>query len=363
MNFLENITFRRARARSEPNDDNDFISQTFNCTGTNSMPDMSDDEEECQITILKAEIEKLNSQLKNAHKEIETLKLENTNLKQCNEELIKEKCGTTTNTNSPKKHKRKTPTKNKTRSLKDTEKETRSEDVNLTASNTTQKISQSTHQNNPSPVLSTSPKHKVYMISSETSNRLLNIIERTELHNNEICHFRMPKCGLKVLLDCIDKKVKNFTYSDYCIIYIGEEDFRKTHNYIELVTLIRDKLMPLQHTNFIICLPTFKYMENTNIMFNSRVDIFNNLLYLDVETYNYAYVLDSNYNLPYIYETYNPSGNLNYKGLKIIISDLLDLVLYINSLKTEQIEVDCFQKDRMCCLSDIQTQTDTQFFL
>lgn len=388
MNFLENITFRRRRTISEPNNDTSGISQTLDET-TNSVPGMSEDEEDRQINILKNEIENLRSQLKSANQEIEILSLENSSLKQANADLIKKNETLKKVTSSPIKKKTQTPKRNKissrdkktsksltleisdgcastneqTQKLLTTGKEIRRENANLIVSNATNKMSQDSCQNNLTPVSPSSLKRKMYMISSETSNRLYKFIESTHLHKIEICHYRMPKCGLKVLLDGIGKKVANFTNSDFCIIYIGEDDFRRTQNYIELVTHIREILMPLQHTNFIICLPTFKYMENTNVMFNSRVDIFNNLLYMDVETYNYAYVLDSNYNLPYTHNTYNSSGNLNYKGLRIVFSDLADLISYVSTLKTDQIGVDCLQRDQALCLSDTQTQEESQFFL
>lgn len=189
--------------------------------------------------------------------------------------------------------------------------------------------------------------------------------ERTHICNYNMCHYRMPKCGIEHILKDIDSKVRNFTHSDYCIIHIGEDDFKKTNNYIELVTFIREKLQTLNHTNFIICLPTFKYMVNSNIMYNCRIDTFNNLICMDVETYKYAYILDSNLNLPYTYDTYSRRyGSLNNKGLNIVISDLQDLILNLNTMIASNVEVDCSQKNQTELLTDIkQAQNKTQFFL
>lgn len=195
------------------------------------------------------------------------------------------------------------------------------------------------------------------IISSETSNRLYTICQKTSLSNCNICHYRMPNCSIRQLLDNLDKKVQNFTHSDYCVIYVGEDDFKKTQNYIELVIFIRNKLQPLTHTNFIVCLPTFKYMTNKNVLFNSRVDTFNNLMFMDVKTHKYAYLLDSNLNLPYTFDTYNQQyGSLNNKGLNIVITDLQDLVTDLNSANALS-NTDCPQ------ITDTQLHENSQFFL
>lgn len=98
-------------------------------------------------------------------------------------------------------------------------------------------------------------------------------------------------------------------------------------------------------------------------MFNSRIEIFNNLLYMDVETYNYALVLDSNLNLHYTNDTYNQRfGTLNNKGQKIILSDLQDLIQSISLLNAVHLEVDSFQKKQQTWI-DTKEQNNSQFFL
>lgn len=351
MNFLENITFRSSRTRSEPNnDDSDIISQTLDCSTSNNVTDMSEDEDD-QITILKAEIGQLKAQLNSARSEIELLSQENKNLKRINEDLLKQNDipnHDLKKTQTPEKNANNNNCTKHTRTLQSMRKdykhassptthdfrtEDKSENINTCLSSTNQDGISQTNLN------ISSLKHKICLISSETSNRMYKITERTKLCNFEICHYRKPNCSLNCLLDNIDKKVRSFTYFDYCIIYIGELFFRKTHNYIELVSSIREKLITLNHTNFIICLPTFKYMVNSNIMYNSRIETFNNLLCMDVETYKYAYILDSNFNLPYTSDTYSRYGTLNNKGLNIVISDLQDLVLEIGALNTAQLEI------------------------
>ncbi|KAH9632911.1 hypothetical protein HF086_002733 [Spodoptera exigua] len=92
MKFLENITFRRRRSKgSESNqDDSNNTSQTLNYT-TNSMPEMSEDDETHEIKKLQDKIDELTSQLNNANKKVEILCLEISSLKEKNQELSKKK--------------------------------------------------------------------------------------------------------------------------------------------------------------------------------------------------------------------------------------------------------------------------------
>lgn len=345
MDFLQNITFRRTRTISEPNinDTNEIISQTMDDTKNSVIDIMSEEEEDEQINILKSEVNSLRSQLKTALQKIELLSMENSSLKQTNADLSKKNEMHNIVNSSPLNKKIQTTKKNKSspKSKKTGKSQTietpgccytsTSEDLGISQSDSSPRMR--INENNPSlPIV----KNNICILSGETSNRLYKISQRTNLRNFNICHYRMPNCGLKQILDNVDKKVQNFTHSDYCIIYIGEEDFRSTYNYIELVTFIREKLQALTHTNFIICLPTYKFMINKNLIFNSRIEIFNNLLYLDIETYAYAYILDTNMNLPYTYETYNRTyGSLNIKGLNIVLHDLQDLILDLSTIKVD----------------------------
>lgn len=86
-------------------------------------------------------------------------------------------------------------------------------------------ISAKSHVPSPPPV-----KNNICILSSETSNRIQTLSERTHLGNFNMCHYRTPRCGMKYLLKDIDLKVRNFSRLDYCIIFIGEDDFTKTHN-------------------------------------------------------------------------------------------------------------------------------------
>lgn len=390
MNFFENITMRRTRTKS---DSSTVINQSQNDTfenTLNSLPDLSSDDindAHQQITKLKERIDKLVLELNSAHQEIESLSLENNDLKQINIVLRSKNNHLTELTHSPiKKHKKTTPIKKCPENNKQTQTDPSfiSNQKEVTTLNKTssvktipEQIQQPINSNSQLSSSNTTPniraattteqsftKHKICLLSSETSNRLYTIAERTTLRNYEICHYRKPTCGLRQILHKIEGKVQNFTHSDYCVIYIGEEDFRKTHNYLELVIFIRETLIELSHTNFIICLPTFKYMIDANLMYNSRVETFNNLIYLDINTCNYAYLLDSNSNLSYDYDTYSKRyGTLNSSGLNIVMSDLQNLILSQCNLNATNSGEDCHpQNHSQHEFSNNSQQSNSQFF-
>lgn len=119
--------------------------------------------------------------------------------------------------------------------------------------------------------------------------------------------------------------------NDFCIILIGENDFNVSQNYSELVSQIRNILVPIDYTNIIICVPTFNYSPYAHIL-NKRVDFFNTLFYKDVQKHEYAYLLDSNLELTYDYKMFSKSrGVLNNYGMKNIISNLSELITNINT--------------------------------
>lgn len=104
---------------------------------------------------------------------------------------------------------------------------------------------------------------------------------------------------------------------DFCVILIGENDFYKTDNYVNIIVKLRETLQKVQNTNIIICVPTFK-LSNYSILFNWRIETFNNLLYLDLQTYNYATVFDSNLDLLKYLGIYRCSENNFSKGWNIL---------------------------------------------
>lgn len=169
-------------------------------------------------------------------------------------------------------------------------------------------------------------QHKMCIISSNKRNRVLTTATST-IQNAKICHFLTPNVGLQQLLKNLEKKVQNYSMNDSCVLMIGDKDFETSMDYKSLVNMLRTELLKIQNTNVFICLPTFRHGLYTSLLFNERVDTFNNLLYRDNLTHEYAYVLDSNENLTYDNRMCTIfKGNLNNKGLRQVFKDLSSLV-------------------------------------
>lgn len=165
------------------------------------------------------------------------------------------------------------------------------------------------------------PSQKLCIISSNKVNNILTLALNT-FPCYDVCHYISTNCGTKQLLDNVNKKLINFNKQDYCLIFIGEHDFKTTVNYYDLVISIRETLMSITNTNLVLCLPTYEFNGYNNI-FNSRVETFNTLLYQDICKYNYAILFDSNLNLKYDSTMfYKRSGVLNRHGLKNIFNTL-----------------------------------------
>ncbi|KAH9631112.1 hypothetical protein HF086_013070 [Spodoptera exigua] len=90
MNFLDNITFRRTRTKSDSIlNESEVVAATPTLNETvTSVPEMSDDEDDL-VKKLREQITHLTLELQSAHSEIESLSLENSNLKSLNEKLSK----------------------------------------------------------------------------------------------------------------------------------------------------------------------------------------------------------------------------------------------------------------------------------
>lgn len=140
------------------------------------------------------------------------------------------------------------------------------------------------------------PKRKLYLISTNQRNKVLDLALRTFQNEHQLCHFKLPHRGVLDTLKSIDEKTRSLSKEDYCVIMVGDKDFVKSQNYSELVKNIKNRLTTLNHTNIIICLPTFKCGRWTEL-FNRRIEMFNKLLYLDVQKHEYAFILDSNLHL------------------------------------------------------------------
>lgn len=348
MSLNENITFRRVRTQSDSNPKKSYNdSETDIDVTACSMPDISDDEED-QIKVLKNKLETQALQLISAHNEIEALTLEISDLKRVNNELMIKNDLLKKITNSPAKQKHTTPKKTslsqkknkqtqteKNRTISEdatpqlhTETQTASQpEVNITKSCPNTIAQPQTYHTKP---LEPYRSNKMCILSMNKYNRVLSIAEEMINKQFDLCHYLNTDGNISSLLNGIDSKLSDFTVDDFCVIFIGENDFIVSKNYAKLVLDIRNTLSQIVHTNIVICLPTYKYNSHCN-MYNWRVRSFNNLLYQDVITHKYAFVLDSNSNISYDYNTfYRHSGQLNNFGFRTIFVDLLSLVTSIS---------------------------------
>lgn len=334
--FERNVTLRRKRTKSITETMSEVESINSTLDGTNSsMPNISNDDEETQH--LRQEIEKLQSELSSAHNEIKNLSLENSDLKKTiqdlmrkNETITKAAKQLSSKLGTPMKSTRLTTTPRcSSKSLK------KRETIETPRIMALQKIS-STEVASPDRIAQKSEqtdyalkqeKHKLCILSSNKTNKILTIAQDT-FDNYQICHYMAPNCGTSKLISDIDVKLKKFTMNDYCLIFIGEEDFLQTYNYVDLTINIRETLLKIQHTNIILCAPTFK-MNDYSTMFNWRIETFNSLLYLDAYTHHYAYLFDSNYYLSYDYTMFRNRGSLKNNGMANIF---LNLSLMIKEL-------------------------------
>ncbi|KAG7297834.1 hypothetical protein JYU34_018577 [Plutella xylostella] len=166
-----------------------------------------------------------------------------------------------------------------------------------------------------------SQKTKICLLTCNIKNVVLDIAKSIFTEKDyDFCHFLTPYAGIKDQLNGLNKKLSSYTMDDFCIVMIGEEDFTKTNNYHGLITHIRNVLENIEHTNVIICTPTFKYGQH-QYMFNGRVELFNHLLYSDVLKNEYAYLWDSNTTLLYDHSMfYRGHGHLNNRGLRNILN-------------------------------------------
>lgn len=171
-------------------------------------------------------------------------------------------------------------------------------------------------------------KSKLCLISNHT-NYMLQLIKKSFPGENA-CLYLTPGAGTQELFHGLQYKLRDFTLNDFCIINIGDKDFKRSVNYNNLICYIQNQLTLVQHTNIIICLPTFKINSYSNL-YIKRVETFNNLLYANNLTYRYSYILDSNRNLSYDSDMFTKLGNVNRLGFITIFNDLIVL---LNAIQT-----------------------------
>lgn len=164
-------------------------------------------------------------------------------------------------------------------------------------------------------------KRKICIVSDDNKNKIVN--NAIDIFENDIiCHYSYPGCGIENLFENLKGKLENYSFNDYCIMLIGGSDFNVTKNYHSMVEYIREQLETITNTNVVLCCPNFRYGPNVNL-FNHRIEIFNNLLYLDVMTHEHAYFMDSNRNLTYSFRMFNKSNSsINIIGIRTILLDM-----------------------------------------
>lgn len=351
---------RRTRINSDSDTvTNDTVNNsTFEDT-VSSLPDLSNDDindAKQQQTKLKEQIDKLVIDLNSAHQEIVSLSLENSNLKQINLDLQKKNDILAKLSSPVKKHNKSTPIKKSLNKNKGTQTEPlvisqQEKDTSSTSSKPNKtssvetKLQQNSQQKNDS---------KICILSTNNRNDIVNIAKETlSKHSVNICHYIKTHCNSQQLVHDIETKLESFTMKDFCIILIGEEDFKTTCDYLQLTLHLRATLQKVNFTNIIVCTPTFNCSPQRN-MYNWRVEHLNNLLYLDILTYEHAYLLDSNKNLAIDSTMFTKLGSVNNHGMQTIFKDIDE---YIDGIK----KYDLFMTEDDI-IPDSQ-QLDAQFFL
>ncbi|CAH1643118.1 unnamed protein product [Spodoptera littoralis] len=356
MSFFENITLRRRRTNSDSNliNSSQFSTSTHNDDNSmGSMPDLSVDADNEQITQLKQRIQNLEQELKSAHLEIESLSLENSSLKQTNDELLRKNKFYNTISCSPRK--KNTPnkpvqTKTKKGKMKSANTQTTMYPMSpvLTEScdDANSKHTATDHLRKTYPVTQTQNKltkklNTIHIVSSNKKNKILTIAENTFPDKYKLCHYLLPNSNTEQLIKNIEIKLHGMTMNDFCVLMIGEEDFNTTKDYIYIISKLKQTLQRQKFTNIIICAPTYKCGSHIGSMYNWRVQNFNNKLYLDVLQYEYAYFLDTNKNLRWGEMFHKTNGTVNNYGMSIIFKDVIDFITGISEELTASSNDQC----------------------
>lgn len=179
-------------------------------------------------------------------------------------------------------------------------------------------------------------KNKICILSTNNRNAILTTAQHFLSERFDICHYLTHGIGIRQLIKDLDRKLMNYTEKDFCIIFIGEGDFKYSQNYSDLVLHIKNTLSNVKHTNIIICTPIFNCGNRSN-MYNSRIEAFNKLLCQDIIKFEYAYLLDVNRNLSYDYDMFHRwTGYINKYGLKTVLHDVNEMVNFIENIKTKK---------------------------
>lgn len=175
--------------------------------------------------------------------------------------------------------------------------------------------------------LNINKQNKLCFISSSKRFRIVYNIAKIEFYNDyQLCHYLITNAGAEILMCNIENKIKDYTKDDYCVIMIGETDFRTSKDYRKIVDYIKNVLTKITHTNIIIITPS--YICGSPI-YNYRVETFNNLLYDDVHKHHYALLCDSNGKVTL--EMFSAiSGKIINSGIQCILRNVADLIQQID---------------------------------
>ncbi|KAF9409065.1 hypothetical protein HW555_011449 [Spodoptera exigua] len=160
------------------------------------------------------------------------------------------------------------------------------------------------------------PKHKnkLAIMSSMCTKGTLPIIDEVFSDRFDYCHYLLHNVATENLLRTVEEKLKDFTIQDYCLIFIGENDIKNSY----ILENMNNSLKNITHTNIVVCTPTF---IRGALIHNYRVELFNNLLSLDIKSNQYAYFFDSNYSLNLDMFSHN-TGKINKYGWREIFSQI-----------------------------------------
>lgn len=154
------------------------------------------------------------------------------------------------------------------------------------------------------------------------TNSVCGTIQSVEDTFNQFDYIRYvsSNCNIQSLLLNIDYKLRNYSIIDYCIIILGEQDFKTPCiDYAALIKTIREAVQHISHTNIIICTPT--YVCGAPI-YNYKIELFNTVLYLELQNNTYAYFYDSNRNVSLDMFS-SKTGMLTNLGLRHMYKDIL----------------------------------------
>lgn len=191
----------------------------------------------------------------------------------------------------------------------------------------------SNKQYNPSSNIS---KRNLTILSSNNRNKILNTTKHTGLYDTyNLCHHIIPGGGVKELLSCLESEVKKLDDKDFCVLLIGENDFKNNTSIQDIIYEIRVKVLAITTTNIIIALPT--YICGAPI-YNYKIENFNYMMLCDRELNKKSFIIDSNLNLTFdMFSKW--SGKLNNLGVKQILLDISTQAQYINPIDDDQINL------------------------